>query len=857
MQRSYLLLIFLMSPFSLWSQLNESFSDNNFTNNPVWMGDTPYFTINTALQLQSNGPNSTAQLHLSTPNTKVLDTEWDFYVNLDFDITTTNWAKIYLISDRIDTENNPKGYYVKFDGTNNSVDFYKQDSATHTKLLAGKVGRAAKLASNTFLIKVIYDTKGNWHLFSDSTALGTNFFKEGTVFDTTFNKSNYAGVYFAHSSTRRTKFYFDNFSVKLAPLSLLSAKASAANSLDIIFSREVELLSATNISNYSLPNSNLAVINASIDPINKKIVHLLLDNELNTYTNYTIQTQNIVDLNLTPITFLNSSSFNYRIETTFGDLIITELFPDPSPQNGLPEVEYIELYNRKNDTLNLKDFTFSDGTSKGVFPYYKIPPHSYILICQTNNIPQFSAWKPLIGLSIFPSLNNSGDHITLNNQNGVLLHEVSYTDLWYRDNDKKLGGWSLEIIDSDNPCGEEQNWTSSIDPSGGTPTQVNSVAAYRPDISAPVLISAFIIDSLHIQLTFDEKPVTTYLTSQQFILSNREVLNIYSQSTTPEILILAVSKKFNEGEIYKLIFSGIKDCNGNVINQTEVFLVLPQKADKGDIILNEVLFNPKSGGYDFVEIYNNSKKYINLKKWQLATIQDGKVTSKELIASTPFIIKPNEYVAFTENKNILLNFYPLGDQKSISTINNLPSYNDNEGTVLVLDSTTNEYDRFDYSEDMHYKLIDDKEGISLERIAFTIETNTSENWQSASSQAGYATPGYRNSQHLDNTEGSEVWVAPQVFTPDNNGDKDFAQINYKFNDNGNTANITIYDHYGREIIKLAQNELLSTEGFYKWEGNNTKNEKVRGGLYIVYFELFNLEGKLKKYKESIVVGWSK
>ncbi|HWZ23587.1 MAG TPA: hypothetical protein VNW06_13080, partial [Cytophagaceae bacterium] len=85
--------------------------------------------------------------------------------------------------------------------------------------------------------------------------------------------------------------------------------------------------------------------------------------------------------------------------------------------------------------------------------------------------------------------------------------------------------------------------------------------------------------------------------------------------------------------------------------------------------------------------------------------------------------------------------------------------------------------------------------------------------------------------------------------------KDFALINYKFDTPGNTANITIFDRYGREMLCLASNELLATEGFYKWEGNNTKNEKVRSGTYIVYFECFDLKGEVRKYKETVVVGW--
>jgi hypothetical protein len=57
------------------------------------------------------------------------------------------------------------------------------------------------------------------------------------------------------------------------------------------------------------------------------------------------------------------------------------------------------------------------------------------------------------------------------------------------------------------------------------------------------------------------------------------------------------------------------------------------------------------------------------------------------------------------------------------------------------------------------------------------------------------------------------------------------------------------------MIRLVSNELLATEGFYKWEGNNTKNEKVRSGAYVVYFECFELKGEVRKFRETVVVGW--
>ena len=857
MQRSYLLPLFLMINFFSYGQITESFTDNDFTNNPTWFGETAFFTVNPALQLQSNGPTASSQLYLSTNNDRCRDTEWNFYVKLDLDITSTNWARIYLTSDRADTENNPKGYYVKFDGTTNSVDLYKQDSATHTKIIAGKTGRAGKKALNIFCIKVLCDTKGNWYLFSDSTATGNNFVKEGSVLDTSFSTSSYFGVYFVHSSTRRQKFYFDDLSIQQAPLSLLSAKATSNSSVDLVFNKVVDNVSAQRIDNYSLLSGKIKISSANVDKENKNIVHLSLADTLVTYLTYTISANTILDSALNEISFLNTVSFSYRVEAAYGELIFSELFPDPSPQNGLPEYEFVEIYNRKTDTLNLEGFSFSDGSTNAVFPFYKLPPHQYLVVCSNSNVAQFSAYHPVLGLPVFPSLNNSGDDLVLKNQEGRLLHEVIYSDSWYGDNDKKEGGWSLEMIDLNNPCGEESNWTASVDPSGGTPGKINSVAASKPDLSAPNLLGAFIIDSVYVQLNFDEKPDQNFISNQQFELNkNCFVQNVFVSPNSLKTILVEVSPKFKQGEVYELVINGIRDCNENILIQSiPLQLVLPQKAEKGDIILNEILFNPRVGGYDFVELYNRSGKYIDLKNWKFANIENEIVSDKKNISEEHFILKPNEYAAFTENKSVLLNQYPLGHSETIFQLKDLPSYNDDEGTVILLDSNSLLQDRFDYSENMHYALIDDKEGVSLERISSTEITNTAQNWESASSQSGYATPGYRNSQNVDKTEKTKVWVEPEIFTPDENGDKDFALINYKFDSPGNTANITIYDHYGREMIRLASNELLATEGFYKWEGNNSKNEKVRSGAYVVYFECFDLQGEVRKYRETVVVGW--
>jgi hypothetical protein len=853
MQRPYLFVIFMFFKLTVFAQLHESFSDSNFTTNPVWLEETTFFTISPALELESNGPNATSQIHLSTANHLCRNTEWNFYARLDFDITTSNWAKIYLTGDRSNIEDNPNGYYVKFDGNSNSVDLYRQDSLTHTKLISGKNGRAGKTSLNIFKIKVICDPSGNWHLFSDSTATGNLYVKEGSASDTTFFSSSYCGVYFAHSATRRKLFYFDDFSISAASLSLLDVKTLSNTSIELTFNNALNPLSASALSNYSLLPS-LSINTASIDPHNSHKVILHLSQPLVANINYSISIHSLTDESSNLIGILNNRTFQYRINTFYGDVIITELFPDPTPAKGLPEYEYVELFNRTDDSLHLEGFLFSDGSSNAVLPSVKIAPKQYLILCASGSTNYFSNYSPVVGVPNFPSLNNSSDHLTLKNQNGILLHEVEYSDLWYEDNDKKEGGWALEMIDINNPCGGATNWTASLNSSGGTPGYTNSVAASKPDLEAPQLLSANITDSIHVTLVFTEKPDTTILSVSNFQFDkNIHIQKIKLMSETN--LILTVDNVFLKGELYHLTFSGIKDCNGNSSVQSTTTLVMPQAAGAGDIVINEALFNPKTGGYDFVELYNRSSKYVDLKNWLFANTEDSLIANKELISSDPLILQPQEYIAFTENKSILMNHYPLGRTERIVEIPDLPSYNDDNGSVILLNDKTQWMDRFDYSEDFHFALIDDKEGVSLERISPDEPSGNPYNWQSASSQSGYATPGYRNSQQTSQTNGTQVWIEPKIFTPDENGDKDFAMINYKFETSGNMVNITIFDPKGREMIKLARNELLAAEGFYRWDGNNALNEKVRTGPYIIYFELFNLNGDVKKFKEVVVVGW--
>jgi hypothetical protein len=184
----------------------------------------------------------------------------------------------------------------------------------------------------------------------------------------------------------------------------------------------------------------------------------------------------------------------------------------------------------------------------------------------------------------------------------------------------------------------------------------------------------------------------------------------------------------------------------------------------------------------------------------------------------------------------------------------MPSYNDDEGNVIILNAQGNIVDELKYDEKWHFKLIDNREGVALERIDYNAATQNSDNWHSAATSVGYGTPTYKNSQYrIDLQAQGEITLTPEIISPDNDGMDDFATIDYLFPTAGYVANITIFDATVRTVRYLQRNALCGIKGSYRWDGLGEKNQRLPVGIYIIYTGVFNLEGKRRQFKNTIVL----
>jgi hypothetical protein len=303
----------------------------------------------------------------------------------------------------------------------------------------------------------------------------------------------------------------------------------------------------------------------------------------------------------------------------------------------------------------------------------------------------------------------------------------------------------------------------------------------------------------------------------------------------------------------------LTDCCGNLLqfNGKEQF-ALAEPVMAGEILISEILFNPLPGGVDYLELFNNCDKVFDLYDLRLATRnrESRQLDVAGTVSEKHHLFYPGEYVALSTDPDIVRSMYYVRDPSCLVRTS-LPLLGDKEGIVVLLNKRMEVIDELNYSEDMHFGLLDSREGISLERITFTGNTNNPYSWHSAAETAGFGTPGYENSQYPESvyTE-NHIRVDPVIFTPDNDGFEDQMCMTWSFNSTGNVLSVSVYDPRGRPVRILATNMLATEEGIITWDGLTDDKVMARAGIYLLLIEVIDENGNISIYRESCILGRS-
>lgn len=382
-----------------------------------------------------------------------------------------------------------------------------------------------------------------------------------------------------------------------------------------------------------------------------------------------------------------------------------------------------------------------------------------------------------------------------------------------------------------------------------------SVTELKADVTPPNLISAKALDEFTVEALFSERLES----SSALLNSNYSVAKIgnpNSITAAANTYKLTFASALPTGD-NKLTVTNVKDVKGNVIganNTASFFFVKPYNIKKGDVLLSEILSNPRTGGVDFVEIYNNTNQIIDLKDLQLANADaSGNPASIKNISTSSVYVLPKTYWVLTTNPTIIEQHYEVKFPNQFVQVSSFPSFNNDKGTVILLKGKE-ELERFAYNESMHIKLLRDGDGVSLERVSFLADVSTANNFKSAAQSVGFATPTYRNSQEEDlNTIKNKVSLTSKTFSPDEDGFEDLLQINYEFVNNGNLATINVYSDKGVLVRKLQRNTSIATAGSFVWDGLNDAGQRCKVGIYLIKFDTFTLTGKMESFKHTCVL----
>ena len=845
--------ILLMTPLTCLAQVVDDFSDGDFTANPMWSGTDSLFVVNNDKKLQLSAETAgSAWLFCDLDIAdSVMDGkfEWHFWLKEGFAPSGNNYSDVYLCD----------YYFVRFGeaGSNDVVDLRRVEGSSSVSVCRGTDTFIASSFSAFF--KVTRDEHGTWQIFVDKDGLG-DYILEAQGVDETSTPSGRFGIKATYSNSNVKKVYLDDVYagvviVDLSPPVLNEVTVLLYNKIQLDFDEPVDEVFALEAGNYRINNEVGSPMYAEYNGNNRSSVILSFSNQILEGVNYTLTIDKLQDMSGNMAENVQYMFSHYNIHEN--DIVINEIMADPEPSVGLPAYEYVELYNTTGHAINLKDWTFVIGTSEKVITQdIDIQAYGYLILCKEDAVPYLSDYGECVGFPSF-SIPNTGSLLFVYEFHKFLVFELAFDKAWYRDSEKSDGGWSLEQIDPHSPCLEAANWRASCDYRGGTPGACNSVNGEI--FIAPDIDYINVLSDTSIEVVFNQKMMSSSLenTDNYTIVefNAHPYLAIPSQDNKKSVT-LVFQQHFLGESFYKILIFNSENCTGiPVLDGCSHAFGLPGNAVGGDVVINEILFDPISPAADYVELYNKSNKVFNLSDFKLGMIKESfpnppDTTIKEITSENRQIM-PEQYVLLTTTPDEIGRQYDCETRNFIG-MSSFPSY-PNSGAAAVLYFRDTIIDVMRYSEDSHYPLLAVTKGVSLERVSADISSLDPDNWHSAAAPL-YGTPGYRNSVFVDNPENTAaVEMIPPVFSPDGDGFDDVTTVNLSDFDIGYTAKITVFDSQGRFVRDLVNCQNIANQSHFIWNGLDDNGRVVPAGIYVVFVEVFDIQGNIKRFKKAVVV----
>ncbi|MBX7155374.1 MAG: lamin tail domain-containing protein [Bacteriodetes bacterium] len=536
------------------------------------------------------------------------------------------------------------------------------------------------------------------------------------------------------------------------------------------------------------------------------------------------------------LVFINSIAYS--------QIVINEIQPYPVGN----EPEWVELFNPQDTAVTLKNIYLRDKTSRAAITEITLQPKGLAILVKDSGallerriIPQE---VPVYKISL-PSLNNTTESVYLTTKDSLIIDSIYYDVKW------SAQGISIERVDPMLPALSNANLKRCEHPDSATCGFTNSVAPTDVDAklsrleidSSTSTLRIFVQNSgkssiASLTTSVQYQQTTLHQFSHQTLVSGDSVLFTLSIDS-----LYSTTKKYGYTPLVLFVSAANDVRHTNDTIATTVFISPPV----GALLVNEFMFDPQSGGSEFIEFYNTTTDTLNL---QGMDIHDASTTA--LSITSQLHAPPKGYCVIATDSSFLTQFPLLRIQSNVAVQKSSFSLNSDGDAITLRTPYNKEIDYLYYSSKWHLTDIPTTKGKSLEKLSPMLPSNSQSSWTTCALTEG-ATPAVINSVARELPTTTTLTATPNPFSPRSTvGAKQSTICSYSLPFKQAHITATVFDVNGMQVKTLLNNHFTGATGTFVWDGRNDVNFALASGAYIVLMEAVD-ESTQQTHSEKLLL----
>ncbi|MBK6910050.1 MAG: lamin tail domain-containing protein [bacterium] len=543
-------------------------------------------------------------------------------------------------------------------------------------------------------------------------------------------------------------------------------------------------------------------------------------------------------------------------------VVLNEIMFDPDGEEATDE--FLELYNDSALPVQLAGWTVSDGdgldTLHDAGMGLLLAPRQFAVIIDPDYIEDgsttYDGLVPSTALIVTIGTNtiggrglsnSDGELVTIYNASGNVVSEHRYVV-------GNIEGHSDERLRT-TAQEDSSNWRDS-EVLLGTPGFRNSVTPPERDLGLTAISfdpsAPQIGDEIELRVTIENLGlllVDGLLTLSADSLGMGDFHELSSQAVSAlapgDSAVSRSSLRMPNTGLLSVAAALIVTDDDSTNNRLTDIVTTAELA--GGLRINEIMYAPLAGRAEWIELTVSGTRPIATGNIWFADGQGiGDTTARRQLPE--WLMMPGDFALIGTDSAVLFENFPVGTPLLVLggsdiTLNNL-------GDSLALFNIDGSIvERIDYRPQWG----DNVAGVSLERVAISVDGNDGVNWGACRAAAG-ATPGQDNSLSLNlQNQSTSLTATPSPFTPNGDGSDDVCAFQFLTDNPGQPAVLRVFDVRGRVIRRLAATANEQGAGTVLWDGRDGDGVMASTSRYLVLLETGDDAGATARARTTVIL----